>query len=144
MRFAVATFRISGISRACSHQLVRVAHAGILQASQRYVRASRIEYVGPPALGALPPHLRAAWLKIQADAESTYLQALDYGMQKGDARYILPHGCTTSLCITGNYQMWRDLLANRTDKAAQWEIRAVALQIRSILAELAPGLGWED
>ena len=31
LRFAYATFNVSGISRVCSHQLVRMAHAGILQ-----------------------------------------------------------------------------------------------------------------
>ncbi len=31
LRFAYATFNVSGISRICSHQIVRMAHAGILQ-----------------------------------------------------------------------------------------------------------------
>lgn len=135
LRFAYATFRVTGISRACSHQLVRVAHAGILQRSQRYVKESRVEYVDPPDL---PLHLRAAWVQVQANAEAVYLAAIGCGMPKGDARYILPQGCTTSLRITGNFQMWHDLLANRTDKAAQWEIRAVAQEIKRQLAEHAP------
>lgn len=138
LRFAYATFHVSGVSRACSHQLVRVAHAGILQRSQRYVKESRVEYIDPPTLADLPPHLRAAWAQVQANAEAVYLAAIDCGMPKGDARYILPQGCTTSLRITGNFQMWRDLLANRTDKAAQWEIRDVANEIKRLLAQHAP------
>lgn len=138
LRFAYATFHIAGISRACSHQLVRVAHAGILQRSQRYVKESRVEYVDPPGLADLPPHLRTAWGQVQANAEAVYLDAIDCGMPKGDARYILPQGCTTSLRITGNFQMWVDLLANRTDKAAQWEVRDVAREIKRQLAERAP------
>lgn len=138
LRFAYATFRISGISRACSHQLVRVAHAGILQRSQRYVKESRVEYIDPPSLEALPPHLRTAWASVQANAEAVYLNAIDSGMGKGDARYILPQGCTTGLRITGNFQMWTDLLANRTDKAAQWEVRDVANEIKRLLAQHAP------
>jgi len=43
LRFAYATFGVEGISRVCSHQLVRVAHAGILQRSQRYVRETHIK-----------------------------------------------------------------------------------------------------
>ena len=140
LRFAYATFRISGISRACSHQLVRVAHAGILQRSLRYVKESRVEYVNPPGETELPPHLRAAWGQVQANAEAVYLAAIDCGMPKGDARYILPQGCATSLRITGNFQMWVDLLDNRTDKAAQWEIRAVAQEIKRQLAEHAPAV----
>ena len=42
------------------------------------------------------------------------------------------------LRITGNFQMWRDLLGNRTDKAAQWEVRAVATEIQRQLAQHAP------
>ena len=50
LRFAYATFNVSGISRVCSHQIVRMAHAGILQRSQRYTLSSktgrgRLEFV---------------------------------------------------------------------------------------------------
>lgn len=115
-----------------------VANKLVVHNSQRYVKESRVEYIDPPGLPDLPPHLRAAWQQVQANAEAVYLAAIGCGMPKGDARYILPQGCTTSLRITGNFQMWRDLLANRTDKAAQWEIRAVAQEIKRQLAQHAP------
>jgi len=141
LRFATATLRISEISRVCSHQLVRVAHAGILQKSQRYVRESTIEYVNPPALALCEPSDQLIWENIQLDAESLYLRLVNSGqMKKEDARYILPQGCTTSLRITGNFQMWLDLLGNRTTKHAQWEIREVAIEIKLLLAEHAPGI----
>ena len=141
MRFAYATFNIAGISRVCSHQLVRVAHAGILQRSQRYVKETNIEFVNPPALEALPTHLKYAWQKIQAEAEDMYLHLIDNQlMRKEDARYILPQACSTELNICMNFQGWRDFLKNRTDKHAQWEIRAVALEIQSHLNFIAPRL----
>lgn len=141
LRFAFATVRITGISRVCSHQLVRVAHAGILQRSQRYVKETSVEYVNPPAYYELPTHLRMHWDEIQSDAEDMYLHLVDQKiMKKEDARYILPQSCTTSLRMTGNFQMWLDLLANRTDKAAQWEVREVGLEIQRLLAEHAPGI----
>lgn len=140
LRFAYATFNISGISRVCSHQLVRVAHAGILQRSQRYVKETCVDYVNPFSLDSMPQHLRAAWFKAQADAESIYLQAIEQGMRKEDARYILPQGCQTELNICMNFQGWRDFLRNRTDKHAQWEIRYVALEIESLLNSIAPRL----
>ena len=141
LRFAYATVRITGISRVCSHQLVRVAHAGVLQRSQRYVKESAVEYVDPPMLPHLPQPLRDRWAAIQRDAEALYLDLTNHHiLKKEDARYILPQGCTTSLRITGNFQMWLDLLDNRTDKAAQWEVRAVALEIKRLLAEHAPGV----
>ena len=36
LRFAHATFKVKGISRACSHQFVRSKHLDFLQRSQRY------------------------------------------------------------------------------------------------------------
>ncbi len=139
LRFAHAHFEVTGISRVCSHQMVRVAHAGILQESQRYVRQSRIEFVDPPALADCPPHFRAAWGKVQADAEALYLSAVAEGwLKKEDARFILPQGNQTSLHIVGNFQFWRDFLKNRASGHAQWEIRDVAYEIRRRLNEHAP------
>lgn len=141
LRFCSATFRISEISRVCSHQFVRVAHAGILQKSQRYVKESAIEYIDPPALENVDTWGKSVWKQIQDDAESLYLHLVNSGqMKKEDARYILPQGCSTSLRITGNFQMWLDLLGNRTSKHAQWEIRDVAIEIKRLLAEHAPGI----
>lgn len=134
LRFAHADFEISGISRVASHQLVRVAHAGILQ----YVKETRAEYIDPPALADMPPYLQHFWETTQHDAEAIYLRAIEHGMKKEDARYILPQGCTTSLRICGNFQMWHDLLANRTAKKAQWEVREVALEILRQLNQHAP------
>lgn len=140
LRFAYADFHIEGISRVASHQLVRVAHAGILQRSQRYVQETRVEYVDPPALADMPDELQAQWYEVQYLAESLYLDAIDAGMKKEDARYILPQGCTTSLRICGNFQMWHDLLANRTAPKAQWEVREVAQEILRQLNEHAPSI----
>lgn len=138
LRFASADFEISGISRVASHQLVRVAHAGILQRSQRYIKETRVEYIDPPALADMPPYLQHFWKTTQHDAEAIYLRAIEHGMKKEDARYILPQGCTTSLRICGNFQMWHDLLANRTAKKAQWEVREVAQEILRQLNQHAP------
>ena len=51
---ASVTFEISGISRACSHQLVRHRLASYSQESQRYVDMSDPEFVVPPSIAADP------------------------------------------------------------------------------------------
>ena len=141
LRFAYATMRISEISRVCSHQLVRVAHAGILQRSQRYVKETAVEFIDPPALVLVEPSDQLQWRKIQDSAEQLYLRLTDTKqMKKEDARYILPHGCATSLRITGNFQMWLDIIANRASGHAQWEIREVFVEARRLLAEQAPSI----
>ena len=141
MRFAYSTFNIRGISRICSHQLVRMAHAGILQRSQRYVKESSVEFIDPPALADCPDYFRHAWAQLQSDAEALYLAAVDQKLlKKEDARYILPQGCTTEVNLCLNFQGWQDFLRNRAEKHAQWEIRDVAHELKRQLAEIAPGI----
>lgn len=139
LRFAYATFNVAGISRVCSHQIVRMAHAGVLQRSQRYVKETNVEFIDPPDLAYCDDWFRAAWGRIQADAEALYLHAVDRKLlKKEDARYILPQGCSTEMNLCLNFQGWRDFLRNRADKHAQWEVRAVAEDIQRQLAGIAP------
>lgn len=142
LRFAYATFAIEGISRVCSHQLVRIAHAGILQESQRYVAQNEIEFVLPPSLDGMQTWdkgwIKDEWEALQLQCEALYHEAIRKGMKKEDARYILPQACTTKINLCLNFQAWQDFLKNRTSKTAQWEIREVALEIQRQLAEIAP------
>ncbi len=145
LRFAYATFGIEGISRVCSHQLVRVAHAGILQRSQRYVKETSVSYIDPPSLALVEPSDQVQWRRIQDSAEQLYLRLVDSGqMKKEDARYILPQGCQTSMRLCLNFQGWKDLLNNRTSKHAQWEIRDVANEIKRQLGQISPNLFGES
>ena len=44
------TFGIEGISRSCSHQIVRHRIASFSQQSQRYVKLDQFEYIIPPEI----------------------------------------------------------------------------------------------
>ena len=48
------TFAIEGISRACTHQIVRHRIASYSQQSQRYVKLEQFEYIIPPAIEKNP------------------------------------------------------------------------------------------
>ena len=137
LRFAYATFNISGISRICSHQLVRMAHAGILQRSQRYVEETDIQFLRPPSLS---PELETEWQKLEDASRNLYSKALQSGMLKEDARFALLHSAETSINLCLNFQAWLDFLRHRIHPAAQWEVRAVALGIGAQLAEIAPNI----
>lgn len=138
LRFAYATFNVQGISRICSHQLVRIAHAGILQESQRYVAKSDIDYVTPKSIGTTSPEFEEEWADYLRRGEYLYKKGMRLGMKKEDARYILPQSCTTQLNLCLNFQGWRDVIKNRTAKEAQWEIREVFLDIQKQLVRIAP------
>jgi thymidylate synthase (FAD) len=142
LRFAYATFRVSGISRVCSHQLVRHAHLSYLQRSQRYVAEKEVNFIDPSALEQLDFDTRIKWGYVQDQAERLYLDLVNSKkMKKEDARFILPQGCDTSVTITGNLQAWLDFVNLRTEKHAQWEIREVALAIQDALRiNVAPSI----
>ena len=69
-----------------------------------------------------------------------YNEPIGLGVKKEDARLVLPAGIVTELNISGNFQAWLDFLRLRTDKAAQWEIRDVAVEIGRQLYNVAPNV----
>jgi thymidylate synthase (FAD) len=136
LRFAYATFRVSGISRTCSHQFVRSKHLDFLQRSQRYCKETDTEFVVPDC----PPEMSRRIKDQYESCLSLYNELLKMGMKKEDARFVLPEGTETELIVTGNFQAWLDFIKLRGDVHAQWEIRNVAKTINNILAQEAPGL----
>lgn len=75
------TFGIEGISRACSHQLVRHRIASYSQQSQRYVDGTKFDFVTPPEIQENPRALAAynRALDEQARAYSEIRDALVTG-----------------------------------------------------------------
>ena len=134
LRFAFATFHVSGISRICSHQFVRSKHLDFLQRSQRYCKEDIPKFVYPGTTS--DTHISS----LYQTAYRVYEDLLAAGVKKEDARFVLPEGTQTELVVAGNFQAWLDFVNLRMDKHAQWEIREVARQINNILAEHAPGL----
>ena len=96
LRFAHATFHISGISRSCSHQFVRSKHLDFLQRSQRYCSEKDTDFVHPTSM------------ENNLDVETLYEHALGLyqelikkGVKKEDARFVLPEATTSELIVTG-------------------------------------------
>ena len=137
LRFAHATFNVSGISRICSHQFVRSKHLDFLQRSQRYVKEDKASFIYP---GTKEDYLVS--LAYQ-QGYNAYLELIKRGVHKQEARYVLPGGFVTELNVTGNFQAWLDFLKLRTDKAAQWEIREIATEIGYQLAQHCPNIFGE-
>ena len=130
LRFAHATFHVSGISRACSHQFVRSKHLDFLQRSQRYCSEKETIFVLPESFKDDPEVLYQL-----AKQQYLYNNLIASGVKKEDARFVLPEATTTELIVTGNFQAWLDFIKLRADKHAQWEIREVAKTINNILAK---------
>jgi thymidylate synthase (FAD) len=136
---ASVTFDISGISRACSHQLVRHRIASYSQESQRYVDMSAPEFVTPPSV-AENAEAQAIWDEFLAQVGETYRRLRALGVRKEDARFVLPNATATRIIVTMNLRSLRHLFEVRCDKAAQWEIRALALEMLRQVHELVPAV----
>lgn len=145
LRFVNATIKVEGISRSCSHQIVRHAHLSYLQRSQRYVKEIERLYVIPPSI--LKNKVSLEIYKNFIDKSfDIYNILLESGIRAEDARYVLPNACETVIAITGNMQAWRDFLygnSGRLQKAAQWEIKLVAKEIEKLFEKLLPLLFGE-
>jgi len=134
---AKATFRISGISRACSHQLVRHRHFSFSQMSQRYVSEENFEYVTPPEVAA-NSEAKKIFREQMDSAREAYAKLVEAGAKKEDARFALPNAAETEIVVTANFRSLREFIQTRTSKAAQWEIREAANIMLAILKEKAP------
>ena len=131
------TFHISGISRACSHQLVRHRMAAITQRSQRYCDES------DGGMWKVTPH------EVGADIEAAqeYQRCMDkiqeaykdlmllYNVPKEDARYVLPNACSTELYFSCNLRELIHIANERLCQRAQWEIREVVEAMRDCIQE---------
>lgn len=137
LRFAHAVFNISGISRACSHQLVRSKHLDFLQRSQRYCKELGEEVVVPS--GLTQPQ-EEEYFNAITTSQAAYKKLLESGVKKEDARFVLPEASLTELNVVGNLQAWMDFIHLRYDKHAQWEIREVAKRINNLLYKQCPNL----
>ena len=136
-----ATFFISGISRACSHQLVRHRLASYSQQSQRYVAESSFEYVTPPSVNG--KEKEKIFNETMEIIKNQYRRLVDAGVPQEDARYLLPNACATAIVVTMNARELRHFFKLRLHPSAQWEIREMAKSMLSLVQERTPTL-FED
>lgn len=131
------TFSIEGISRACSHQLVRHRIASYSQQSQRYVKGDKFGYVIPPEIEK-SGGLKKAFEDHMKNTMVLYNALVLSGIKKEDARYLLPNATTTNIVVTMNARELLHFIELRTSPRAQWEIRELAGEMLKQLKEVAP------
>lgn len=161
MEHAYFTFGIEGISRACSHQLVRHRIASYSQKSQRYVNENAFEYITPPEIESIP-EAKKEFNRIIASINDGYERLADILTEKHtqamlaegmsekeasskarkkaieDARFLLPNACGTKIVVTMNVRSLFNFFRHRCCERAQWEIRAVANEMLRLCCEAAP------
>ncbi len=132
---AYATFRISGCSRAMTHQLVRHRLMAVSQKSQRYVSEKSFEYVIPPSV----PTERVEEFKNDMETiRQMYIKWKNAGLRNEDARFVLPNACATEIIISANFREFRHIFKVRCSPHAQWEIREACMFMLKELNKHAP------
>lgn len=150
---AVYVILIEGISRSCSHELVRHrAGFGYSQLSQRYVDESQAAFVMPPAIQD-DARMEAEWTAQVEEAQKAYVQAVDRLMEKyawvedrvhrrkmarEAARSVLPNATEVKIVVSANVRAWRTMLELRLGEGAELEIRRMAVATLRVLQQAAP------
>ena len=125
------TFKIEGISRACSHQLVRHRMCSFTQRSQRYCAEDEFSFVTPPtmyySIFGSDMNIIKGWYKLHQKS----------GVPNEDARYILPNACCTELYLSCNLRELIHIANERLCAKAQWEIREL---VKRMVEQIDPNL----
>ena len=125
------TFKIEGISRACSHQLVRHRHCSFTQRSQRYCSEDGFSAVLPCSVEEAGGDYDYG--TVMNRIAEFYEECQKVGVPNEDARYILPNACMTSLYLSCNLRELIHMANERLCMRAQWEIRELMKQMVSLV-----------
>lgn len=157
------TFGIAGVSRSLLAQLTRHRIASYSVRSQRYVNEGHFEYIIPPEIEAIAEAKAVFIQAMEADQESydklfyllkekhqqifisegrTEEEARQLAEKKAneDARFVLPNACETKIVVTMNARSLFNFFRLRCCNRAQWEIRALAIEMLSQVRKAAPTL----
>ena len=133
------TWYAEGLSRACTHQLVRHRIASYNQQSQRYCKIDTNEdwYVIPESI-ADNTAAKVEYYKAMNGIATIYKELIEGGIPKEDARMVLPNACKTSILITMNGRAFIEAAEKRLCNRAQWEIRELFTLMRNTLLKVYP------
>jgi thymidylate synthase (FAD) len=156
LEHATVSFYITGVSRSCTHELIRHRHFSYSQLSQRYVPEHDSQVVLPPGMED-DQELQEIFTAAADASRTTYaellarLEAKFKGDEPGDrlgairrkqarqaARAVLPNATETRIVVTGNYRAWRHFIAMRASEQADVEIRRLAIACLRQLVDVTP------
>lgn len=132
-------FQIQGISRVCSHQLVRHRLASYAQLSQRSAPHCGNDLTIPDTING-NEKAKAVYMAAFAESNKAYDNLLALGIPQEDARYILPEGTQTSLVVSMNARELLTFFALRLCTRAQKEIRDMATAMWTACEDKLPAV----
>lgn len=149
------TVVLTGLSRACSHELVRHRHLSFSQLSQRFVNEDEAPVVLPPLYRGDPEAI-AVFEELYAQTRLAYRKLVELGTRKlvgmpdktlrrkrvrEAARAVLPNMTETHLVMSANHRAWREFFQKRGEVHVDAEMREVAVTIFTQVAQpMAPAI----
>ena len=157
LEHAIASFRLAGVSRVLTHELVRQRLSSFSQMSQRYVkygsgeRETEFRCVVPPTIAdndtvtaltsqGAPMTVTQVFSAAADFCRIAYEALVKAGVPPEDARYLLPGGSVTEIVITANLRQWRHILELRCSPRAAAEIRSAMISILQCLQQHCPNV----
>lgn len=143
LEHASFTFSIEGVSRALLAQVTRHRIASFSVQSQRYVSLEKgFAYIIPPKIQALGEEAVQEFEAQMQTMHQWYIGWQDrLGSGEGsneDARFVLPNACETHITMTMNARELLHFFSLRCCDRAQWEIRAMAMEMLKLCKKAAP------
>lgn len=147
---ANAVFEIE-TSRTMAHQILRHRSFSFQEFSQRYAKVMGFETYEARrqdiknrqnSIDNLPMEIKA-WFEgaqtfIQDKAFKLYQEALERGVAKEQARFLLPESATSRLYMNGTIRSWIHYLRVRCGEGVQKEHQDIAFSIREELSNYLP------
>ena len=154
LEHASVSFYITGISRSCTHELIRHRHFSYSQLSQRYVPENDSHVVVPPGMEDDPELQQilttaadasyATYTELLAKLEAKFADQPNAVLRRKQARQaaraVLPNATETRIVVTGNYRAWRHFIAMRASEHADMEIRRLAIACLRQFVNIAPAV----
>ena len=133
------TFQIDGLSRASSHQLVRVRiGSGFSQKGMSDAYYGDTDYIIPASIVAAGK--LEEYKKAMEETRKVYIDLFKSGVAYQDARFILPHCVTTSVVWTVNFLALKNFCNKRMMRNQSWEMNALCELIKFEMEKVYPEL----
>lgn len=139
LEHAAFTYKVDGVSRVLLAQITRHRLASFSVKSQRYIDMGDMPVVVPDSIRE-DPDLFDEYSDLMDDIKAFYRRAVEAGIPKEDARYITPQAAETGFVVTMNARELRHFFRLRCCERAQWEIRALAMEMLRLARAAAPAL----
>lgn len=137
--FAQFHFHIEGVSRALLAQITRHRTGKFCVRSQRYTDEDEFHYVIPKTISNDIDAMHY-YEGIMMEIMDAYTRLKELGIPKEDARMVLPNACETVLDFSVDFRNLMHFFNERLCTNAQWEIRELAQEMKSLIIAKYPEL----